>query len=449
MATIRIRRKTGAASTLKGGELGIADNQIYFGQHSLGDTAGAATRIANFDDITKANVGLSNVTNDAQVKKLASSTNGYVPTWNGTTGDALAAGYGVKTAVEGTWNTTDLVRADVVKSYADSVAAAADAMVFKGTVGTGGTYTIVNFNALATYSIGWTYKVISAGTIKGKVCEIGDMVIATVERAGSGQLDDDWTVVQTNIDGAVTGPATSVSGYVPLWNNTVGTLLQAGKAISDSSSAAAIGTGTNLVTERDIYYGLPAINNAHNYTSSTNIYAPTGGGLVGQALRAVGATSTPIWEAVSDATESGAVANSSGLTTSRQVYHGLVQVNGINQTRGTTIWVPGAAGTLNQILRSGGAGTAPSWNTFSHSLLSDHTIAGQNTGHFLKATSATTFAFQAHGLTHTSVGAAAASHSHGSITSAGAIGSTPGMVVVTGTSGVLEALSTLDEGVWT
>lgn len=72
------------------------------------------------------------------------------------------------------------------------------------------------------------------------------------------------------------------------------------KAVTDSSSASAIGTGTSLPTERDIYYGLPTINNAHNYTSSTNIYAPTSGGTEGQFLGANGSTSTPTWKDITE-----------------------------------------------------------------------------------------------------------------------------------------------------
>lgn len=41
-----------------------------------------------------------------------------------------------------------------------------------------------------------------------------------------------------------------------------------------------------------------------------------------------------------------------------------------------------------------------------------HTVSGLTTGHFLKATSATTFGFAAHGLTYTDVGAAASGHNH-------------------------------------
>lgn len=71
------------------------------------------------------------------------------------------------------------------------------------------------------------------------------------------------------------------------------------KALADSSSASAIGTGTNVTTERDVYYGLPTINNAHNYTSSTTIYAPTTGGTTSQVLIGNGTTSAPVWTDIS------------------------------------------------------------------------------------------------------------------------------------------------------
>jgi len=97
---------------------------------------------------------------------------------------------------------TDAANKQYVDDAVAAVIAGADAMVFKGTVGTGGTYTIAAFNALTVYNAGWTYRVIEAGTIKGNVCEIGDLLLATVDRASAG-VNADWTVAQTNIDGAV------------------------------------------------------------------------------------------------------------------------------------------------------------------------------------------------------------------------------------------------------
>jgi cytoskeletal protein CcmA (bactofilin family) len=64
--------------------------------------------------VTATDVGLGNLTNDAQVKKRTSSTSGYVPTWNGTNGDALNDGYSVQTTLSS--STTALVRADAIST---------------------------------------------------------------------------------------------------------------------------------------------------------------------------------------------------------------------------------------------------------------------------------------------------------------------------------------------
>ncbi|HSO89263.1 MAG TPA: hypothetical protein VLQ91_22105, partial [Draconibacterium sp.] len=114
------------------------------------------------------------------------------------------------------------------KTYVDGLFAANDAMLFKGTIGTAGTHTIAAFNALTTYNAGWTYRVIEAGTIRGNVCQIGDLVMVLVDRTGSGNVDADFTAVQTNIDGAVVGPASTTDSYVALFDGTSGKLLKAG-----------------------------------------------------------------------------------------------------------------------------------------------------------------------------------------------------------------------------
>jgi hypothetical protein len=182
--------------------------------------------------LVKGDVGLGNVTNDAQVKKSASSVDGNIPVWSGTSGDALGAGYGVETTLAG--SNAKIPRADAVKNYIDGLLAASDAMVFKGTLGTGGTITVLP----TTYSAGWSYKIITAGTYAGVVCEVGDLIIATIDRAGSGNLNSDWVVVQTNIDGAVTGPASATDGNFPLFDGTTGKLIK-NSAYGPSSFSAA------------------------------------------------------------------------------------------------------------------------------------------------------------------------------------------------------------------
>ena len=97
--------------------------------------------------------------------------------------------------------------------------------------------------------------------------------------------------------------ARSYSFYAPTTAGTDGYLLQSNgsgepswRAVSDSSGPNALSsTSTAIPTVRDIYYGLPYINNSHSYTSNTKIYAPTTGGTNGYLLKANGSTSTPTW----------------------------------------------------------------------------------------------------------------------------------------------------------
>lgn len=97
------------------------------------------------------------------------------------------------------------------KSYVDGLIAANDAMVYKGTLGTGGTATAL---PAVPYNAGWTYKVITAGTYAGKACEVGDMIICVTNRAsGATGSNDDWTVVQNNME-AMKGATSSANGAV-------------------------------------------------------------------------------------------------------------------------------------------------------------------------------------------------------------------------------------------
>ena len=67
------------------------------------------------------------------------------------------------------------------------------------------------------------------------------------------------------------------------------------KNYTDSTSASAISTGTNLVTERDIYYGLPQFNSLHNYNSNSNFFVPTTAGSANNVLTSNG-SGAPVWK---------------------------------------------------------------------------------------------------------------------------------------------------------
>ena len=129
---------------------------------------------------------------------------------------------------------------DYVASAVSAALAANDAMIYKGTVGSGGTIEKAALEALATYNAGWTYRVITAGTYFGVVAQVGDLIIAIVDRAGSGDVDTDWTVIQTNLDGAVIGPASvALDGNVALFDGTTGKIIKDGGALGTMAAAAA------------------------------------------------------------------------------------------------------------------------------------------------------------------------------------------------------------------
>ncbi|MCM1197249.1 MAG: hypothetical protein NC310_09320 [Roseburia sp.] len=73
------------------------------------------------------------------------------------------------------------------------------------------------------------------------------------------------------------------------------------KDVVDATKATALSKDSeDLVTERKVFYALPNINNTHEYTSDTNIYAPNTGGTAGYILTANSPTSAPIWTSPSD-----------------------------------------------------------------------------------------------------------------------------------------------------
>lgn len=145
------------------------------------------------------------------------------------------------------------------KQYVDNTMSAVDAMRYKGTVGTGGT-----IETLPTENVrqGDTYKVAVAGTYAGVECEVSDMIIALAD-AETGSTDANWTVVQGNIDGAVTGPASSTAENLPVFDNATGKVIKdSGKKIggatfeetpSDSTLATEAGVQSAISDARMVW----------------------------------------------------------------------------------------------------------------------------------------------------------------------------------------------------
>jgi hypothetical protein len=122
---------------------------------------------------------------------------------------------------------TNPVQNKIIKAYVDAIISANNGIVYKGTVNS-------STDIPTTYNTGWLYVVGTAGTYVGQTCEIGDMIIALVSRTGSGNLNSDWDVIQTNINGAIT----SLTGTTPITITGTG----ASRTISHANSGVTAGT---------------------------------------------------------------------------------------------------------------------------------------------------------------------------------------------------------------
>lgn len=126
---------------------------------------------------------------------------------------------------------TILATQKAVKTYADGLIDANNAYVYKGVLDAS---TNPNYPAA---NAGHTYKVSVAGKlggVAGVVVEIGDTITCIVDGSVAGNqatVGANWIVTQTNIDGALVGPAASTSGNFPAFSGATG------KVISDSGVA--------------------------------------------------------------------------------------------------------------------------------------------------------------------------------------------------------------------
>jgi hypothetical protein len=129
-------------------------------------------------------------------------------------------------------------------------------MVFLGTIKADGVITshnstilptivdnTTNINTL-TYKVGWTFRFVEAGTFNGNDVEVGDMIIA-IKSKGSQFNINDWTIIQTNISGALTATS-NLNGLLYANNSRVvnSLALASGVLKSDGSSLSFVNPNT-------------------------------------------------------------------------------------------------------------------------------------------------------------------------------------------------------------
>lgn len=119
-------------------------------------------------------------------------------------------------------NQPSTVQAEIETLRADlaGLLAANAAMTFAGIVD--GTHALPS----ADYKVGQVWHVAAAGTYAGQVCEIGDLIICLKDYEAGTASNADFVVSQTNIDGAVVGPASAVNENVAIFDGTTGKLIK-------------------------------------------------------------------------------------------------------------------------------------------------------------------------------------------------------------------------------
>lgn len=157
---------------------------------------------------------------------------------------------------------------DKLKAINDKIGAllgANDALVFKGIIDSGHPL------PTAGYEVGYTYRVNEAGTYAGQKCEQGDLIICIADALSTSTPH--WTVAQTNIDGAVIGPAGATDDNIVLFSGSTGKLIKnSGKKLSDLAAAKhthVISDITNLQSTLDQKATSTALN---SHTNNTTIH---------------------------------------------------------------------------------------------------------------------------------------------------------------------------------
>ena len=190
--------------------------------------------LSNNVTVTKADVGLGNVTNESKATMFTNAALTGTPT--------------APTAAGGT-NTTQIATTAFVINEIGSKISAAQALRFKGTIGTDGDVTELPAN----HTVGDTYVVKAAGNFAGEGCEVGDMIICV--KSGTTAVNADWSVIQRNLDGAVTGK--SLTANTVILGNGGSTV----KALANGTAGyvlKATASGPAWQAEKDTVYTHPA-----------------------------------------------------------------------------------------------------------------------------------------------------------------------------------------------
>lgn len=153
---------------------------------------------------------------------------------------------------------TYLTKTSASGTYATKreISALTSALVYKGTVDA--KYALPTKNV----KVGDVYVVAATGTFAGQTCEPGDMIIAQTASNAEGTPAPTWTVVQTNINGAVTSTNTLADNTLVLGNNN--------RAIKASSGNGFVKVANGVVSYDNSTY-LTTTSASNTYAKKTDL----------------------------------------------------------------------------------------------------------------------------------------------------------------------------------
>ncbi len=203
----------------------------------------------NEGKITYGNIQIS----ESQVTNLTTDLNSKAPIDS----PALTGTPTAPTAATGT-DTTQIATTAFVNAEIASKMGESDAMVYKGTIAGGSTS---GYGALTpAANKGWTYKVTTAGKIDGVAVEVGDMLICNTDSTAAATASNystikaNWDFIQTNIDGAVVGPASATDAHVAVFDGATGKKIKdSGYTIGKSVPSNAEFTDTKVTAVGNHY----------------------------------------------------------------------------------------------------------------------------------------------------------------------------------------------------
>jgi hypothetical protein len=199
--------------------------------------------------LTKNDINLSNVDNTSDVNKpVSTATQTVLNSKENLSNKSTDVNLGTSNTLYPSQN--------AVKVYTDSILGNANALVYKGVIDCSTNPNYPAANAGEMYIVNAAGKI---GGVSGEVVEVGDMLICNNDATPSGtqaSVGVYWNIIQKNINGAVSGPASSVNNNVAFFDGITGKIIKdSGLALSGNNTGdetqatikTKLGAATTLV----------------------------------------------------------------------------------------------------------------------------------------------------------------------------------------------------------